>query len=242
MDSAMNTSVPTPLLMPTLADHRGRGILPGDWIKPDPTMTRREVREYLITETRQWLTGGRLGAQAREIGIAGLSPLELTEIVGAGQWPAARLWLLESAMDEGSGSESGSGSGPRDPVERTCWVGGWAADVCERILRGAEPVGSLETLAAGFVLVDRLPCGRTIASWWNASPFEPLRAAAVLTEGDESGVGGPLGLDDRLDEITDVVVDFFRGSVVVRIPVWVAAVAWIVQLWVVAFLAGRGSL
>jgi hypothetical protein len=26
---------------------------------------------------------------------------------------------------------------------------------------------------------------------------------------------------------------------VVRIPVWVAAVAWIVQLWVVAFLAAR---
>jgi hypothetical protein len=132
---------------------------------------------------------------------------------------------------------------PRDPVERTVWVGGWAADVCARVLRGTEPTGALETLAAGFVTVDRLPCGRTIVSWWNTSPFEPLRAAAALTEGDESGdgvgVGGPLGLDDRLDEITDVVVDFFRGSVVVRIPVWVAAVAWIVQLWVVAFLAAR---
>lgn len=273
MNSAVETenkmNRPTPLLIPSLADHQGLGILPGDWIKPDPAMTRQETRKYLFAETRQWLTGGRLRAQARDIGIAGLSPMELTGIVSEGRWPAARLWLIQVAMEMGGETRL-----PADPVERTYWVGGWATDVCERVLQGYEPSGSIETLAAGFVTVDRLPCGRTIASWWNWSPFEALRNAPPLPDGGGDGkevaetseaesdgeseeLGAdeevvqelPRGIDDRLEEVGDAMTAFFRGTFVVayggaavRIPVWAAAaalMAWIVQLWIVGFLLGR---
>jgi hypothetical protein len=250
-------------LIPSLADHQGLGILPGDWIKPDPAMTRQETRLYVVDETRRWLTGGRLCAQARDVEISGLAPIDLMDAVSDGRWPAARLFLIAHAMQTG-----GYAPLTQDPAERYAWVAGWAADVCERVLWGAETDGAMESLAAGFVKVDRLPGEpRTkIAAWWDWSPFEVLRNAPPLPDDSEAeaedeveileetatasasdgeseelaGVAeeavramGP-GFEERLEAMDDAMAAFFRGSLTVA---YGGAVAH-VPVWAVAVALG----
>lgn len=244
---------PARLVIPTLADHRGAGILPGDWIKPDPAMTRQETRRYVIAETLRWLTG-RLCVHAAQVGVEISGVGEVLAEVAAGSWPAARLHLIVWAMEIGKEFPL-----PRDPTERYVYAGRWAAEVCARILREeSEPRGALETMAAEFIRVDQLPGGGVIADFWNYSPFEALRAAPPLSDPpeapaeDEEGpqpVVNTESLEDRIQRAED---HLFRGEATVRleyggltltkkIPVWVLyAIAGVVvvYLWSVAALLG----
>jgi len=40
-----------------LQDQRGKGILPGEFIKPDPVLTRQETRGYLLAELDRYMEG-----------------------------------------------------------------------------------------------------------------------------------------------------------------------------------------
>jgi hypothetical protein len=51
--------------------------------------------------------------------------------------------------------------------------------------RPKEPT-EYETLALAFWEVDLLPCGKTIGSFWNYSPFEALRTAPPLTDVEDT--------------------------------------------------------
>ena len=244
---------PPRLTMPTLADHRGCGILAGDWIKPDPVMTRQETRRYAVAETYRWLTG-RICVHAAAVGLEIPDARQVLAEVAAGSWPAARLHLILWAMEAGREYRL-----PTDPAERYVYAGRWAAQVCERYLREErEPRGALETMAVEFVVRDRLPGGGVIADFWNYSPFNALRNAPPLSEddspSDDEGAGaeaeaeawgGEGGIDDRLDELTEGEVSTsctFRGRRYEgRIPAWVIAAGAgcaVAYLWgVVALLS-----
>jgi hypothetical protein len=238
--------------MPTLADHRGRGILAGDWIKPDPVGTRQETRRYVVAETYRWLTG-RLCVDAAAVGLEIADAREVLAEVAAGSWPAARLHLILWAMSAGREHRL-----PVEPAERYVYAGRWAAQVCERYLREERaPRGALETMAVEFVVRDRLPGGGVIADFWNYSPFERLRNAPPLPEDDPpeeaeaeaeeeaEAWGGEGSIDDRLDELTEEEVAAsctFRGRRYEgRVPAWVAVAGVgcaVAYLWgVVALLS-----
>lgn len=172
---------PAPVEIPTLDDHRGRGILPGDFIKPDPAMTRQETRRWLVAEMRRWLTESSIAAHAREICGVITEPAEVAPLVAAGRWPAARLYLVLAALEA---MPRGIVELPRDYEERFDAAARWAADVCEDYLHGYEAVIPAARMAVGFVTDDLLPGGQTIASYWNYSPFEALRAAPPLSDVD----------------------------------------------------------
>ncbi len=170
--------------IPTLDDHRGRGILAGDFIKPDPAMTRQETRRYVVAEMRRWLTESPIAAHAREICGVIAEPAEVAPLVAAGRWPAARLYLVLAALEA---MPRGTVELPRDYEERFDAAARWAADVCEDYLHGYEAVIPAARMAVGFVTDDLLPGGQTIASYWNYSPFEALRAAPPLSDPPEEG-------------------------------------------------------
>jgi len=163
-------------------DHCGRGILSGDFIKPDPTFTRSETRAFLLDELRDWLTG-RICDHAKEVNMILPDAEVLERHLADGTWPAARLFAVLRAIEN---SDTGFRLMlPDDYDERFRTAGAWAAAVCAEYLEGRAPETAAAELATGFVRTDRLPAGRTIESFWNYSPFEPLRSAPPLTDDPE---------------------------------------------------------
>jgi len=175
----------------------------GEWIKPDPAMTRLETRKYILEETVRYLTG-RICKDASEASDSDTPVGRLRRVVAA---------LEESAMGAAL---------PRELGDRFDWAGRWSAYVCVDALRGYEPVIPAAVLAAGFVNEDLLPCGRTIASYWNRSPFEALRAASPLSDEEpeaeaeaeaetetETETESP-SIDDRVQSVQDILLSEYE--------------------------------
>ena len=171
-ESVASDGVPT-LVIPDVSDHKGAGILPGDFIKPDPLLTQQETRRYILAELERFLTGRiqRHALQLDAITPAGLLTEEMESLVSAGRWPAARLFTLFAATP--------STKHRQDPEIHMDFMARVALETCVKYLQGARD-GS--ALATGFVTTDLLPNGRTIASYWDHSPFEGLRKAAPLAD------------------------------------------------------------
>lgn len=227
---------PEPVIVPTLDDHRGRGILAGDFIKPDPAMTRLETRRYVVAEMRRWLTESSIASHAREICATVAEPAEVAPLVAAGRWPAARLYLVLAALEA---MPRGLVELPRDYEERFHAAAAWAADVCEDYLHGYEAVIPAARMAVGFVTDDLLPgpagpgTGQTIASYWNYSPFERLRTAPPLPEDDPPAAE---------EAPVDFLNEFLKSEFAVRftggqLSAFLLAVT--AYLWLVALLFGR---
>jgi len=162
------------------AEHCDLGILPGDFIKPDPTMTRRETQTYLVEEIHRWLTG-IICEHAEEIHTAYMDNhrIDLVSYL-SGRWPAARLYVLFRLLEKRPDMQEGN------TFRR---VGEWAAQVCADYLHGTLTVTDPATrLAIGFVDTDELPCGTTIDTFWMYSPFEALRNAPPLTDSEEEDI------------------------------------------------------
>ncbi len=181
-ESAGSDGVPT-LVIPDLTEHKGAGILPGDFIKPDPLMTQQETRRYILAELERFLMGRvqRHALQIDAVTPSGLLPEEMETLVAAGRWPAGRLYTLYAATP--------TGFGPRvDPEIHMDYVARVALESCVKYLQGARDGNDRAT---GFVTTDLLPNGRTIASYWNHSPFEALRQAAPLPSGETENLPLP---------------------------------------------------
>jgi hypothetical protein len=83
-----------------------------------------------------------------------------------------------------------------------------ALESCVKYLNGALD-GSAR--ATGFVTTDLLPNGRTIASYWNHSPFEGLRKAAPLPAGEAENL--PLPKSPLLRQIAAPTPPFGAAAV-----------------------------
>jgi hypothetical protein len=150
-------------------EHRGKGILAGDFIKPDPALTQQETRTYLVDELKRWLTG-RICLHAKEVAAAFPDPMDLIQDLADGTWPAARLYMVVHMLRIEQGPTT-----YEDAAE-------WAVRVCTEYLEGGTPQSPTAIMAAEFVRNDKLPCGRSIQSFWDHTPFDPLRSAAPLSE------------------------------------------------------------
>jgi hypothetical protein len=156
-----------------LQDQRGKGILPGEFIKPDPTLTRQETRGYLLAELDRYMEGVIL-SDAGLILSVGVQESQVADEVAEGVWPAARLFMLYCGLRL---------TGKLGPSMTFRDIARWAVSVIRGQLAGEKAMDPLEIMALGFWTVDRfLPAGRTIGSFWDHSPFEALRNAPPLTE------------------------------------------------------------
>lgn len=241
---------PTPLVIPTLDDHRGLGILAGDWIKPDPVLTRQETRRYVVAETERWLTG-RICSHAKDIAVADPEPAAVDALVAEGKWPAGRLYLVYRGLQRG---DVGDIELPMRTEEMLHVAGEWAAKVCADHLNGYAAENPLAQLAVGFVTTDRLPCGKVIADFWDHSPFNALRNAPPLPdtdtetptqsdtaeEAEEAALVRP-SLDEQLDDIGQTVSQFMVTPIRLTLLGWqwlAVFGAVLAYVWTVAFLIG----
>lgn len=244
-----------PLRMPTVRDHIGAGIRPGEFIKPDPHDARTIQRRHILQELRTWLTS-RLYGSARLASHTDMTESDIRDAMATGRgWPGGRLWLLLQTLDEEGIPLPGM---PADTGDRLRLAGSWAVDVCERWLRNGErPTWMSEMLALGFVTEDQLSNGRTIADLWpRPEDLDALRDAPPLPsdsdaeEEEEEEVVTPIRLrsmDQHLDEISGLVGQFLTGNVALEFKVRMPGWAWtslfltvVGYFWLVAFLlSGR---
>jgi hypothetical protein len=175
--------------------HCGKGILAGDFIKPDPELTLAEKRVYLLEELEQWLTG-RICEHA--LGIT-LTDEELAPYLADGTWPAARFRVVMRSLDRDGAS-----------------VGKWVLGLCSDYLQGIESASSVsETLRAqvlGFVTTDKLPSGVTVESLWDTSSFDPLRDAPPLSDEEEVEESEVEVVEDEEEEEDEVEVDIIHRA------------------------------
>lgn len=216
------------ILIPTLDTHRNRGILAGDFIKPDPSLSKPERRTHILHELQNWLVNSmRIQTHAREVEYNCLSNLE--DEVTLGLWSAARLCLVAS---------HGNFDRIHDSQEKYHSAATWAYWVCYNYLtEGMQPASSNEELALGFVTTDRFADGTTIEDLWNWSPTHPLRNAPPLPDSDAEE-------DEEDEEYIDIEdsVCFHRVRVEAPAWMWLAALLTVTfYLWLVAYLVGAAS-
>jgi len=214
--------------MTVLSDHADLGILPGDFVKPDPALTQRETRVYLLKELHRWLTG-RICEHAgdiREVYENG-QRVDLVSYI-SGSWPAARMYILFRLL------ESRASSYPWIKEEKPFRaIGEWATTVCMKYLQGEiDTSDSTAMLVVGFVAHDTLPCGRTIESFWNHSPFDVLRNAPPLTDEEDEDED-----EDEDEEDSYMVKDSLEANdlgpaLLFTLMLIVVATFYVVAIWI----------
>lgn len=252
--STDSTSSLPPLRVPTVADHIGHGIRPGDFIKPDPHDARATQRRHITDELHTWLTERIFGA-ARLASHTDMTQDEIRAAMEEGRgWPGGRLWLLLQTLDADEIPLPGE---PADTCDRLRLTGEWAAAVCENWLKyGENPEWTAERLALGFVTEDRLLDGRTIADLWpSPSDLDALRDAPPLPESDgdadaEDTPTSPSPLLQMRVHVTNTTGStgnpkFMDTAVTVTTTICLPAWVWVAlfltvvfYFWVVAFMVG----
>jgi hypothetical protein len=245
---------PPPLRLPTVRDHIGQGIRPGEFIKPDPHDARARQRRHILTELLTWLSD-RICGSARLASHTDMTEADIRAAMSEGRgWPGGRLWLLLQKLDEGGIPLPGP---PADTADRLRLAGSWAATFCERWLRGETLEVATETmydLALGFVTEDQLSDGRTIADLWpEPADLDALREASPLPseseEDEEEVMETPRlettlrSMDQHLDEIGALVGQFMGTNTEIQFRVKMPGWAWtslfltvVGYFWLVAFL------
>lgn len=217
--------------------NRELGFPPGEFIKPDPSLTRRETRELVLAELEHLFSGKLCGLAAQ---IAGNPPigLDLEAEIRDGEWPVGRLYAVERAL----ASSRMAFQLPVDLEERFRWVGKWSQVVCEDHL--CDPDGDMvdaAKIAVGFVTTDKLPGGRVIASFWNHSPFDPLREAPPLSE--PLPPPPPPSVDEQIEGFQQGLVEVLVDTYTVKLTGWeilaVASVFFAYMLSAVAMCASH---
>jgi len=170
---------PESITIPHIDDHRGKGILPIDFIKPDPALFLKEKRRYIVKELDNWLNGGRIISQVRQIAGAGISDTDIAIHIATGDWPAARIYYITKAR---SGEDS---VGDEISIAKAAL---YTYKACLELLQDGTLTddGNLDAkvIAVGLVESDMLSDGNTIKYHWDTSPFETLRNAPPLPDTD----------------------------------------------------------
>jgi hypothetical protein len=170
---------PADITIPHIDDHRGKGILPIDFIKPDPALFLKEKRRYIVKELDNWLNGGRIISQVRQIAGAGISDTDIAIHIATGDWPAARIYYITKAR---SGEDS---VGDEISIAKAAL---YTYKACLELLQDGTLTddGHLDAkvIAVGLVESDMLSDGNTIKYHWDTSPFEALRNAPPLPDTD----------------------------------------------------------
>ena len=207
-----------------LSAHKGRGILPGDFIKPDPALTRLETRNYVLTELGRWLDGDIVD-HAMDIAEAGLTPDDVAIDMASGLWPAARLFSVVRALEKSHMAIHL----PADTEDRFFYAARWARDVCTDHLCGYYPGNPVAILASGFVANDLLPNGLVIEGYWNHTPFTALRSSPPLSDDGDYEEPEPEPevepevetVRPSIDSSLDTITDFMTSNISFRAPGWV---------------------
>ena len=168
-------------LIPEISSKRD-GIDPIDFIKPDPALTQRETRAYILRELKNWLCGLRMMHSVEQLITEDVSIDAIKNDVDAGLFPAGRMYMILRRVD---------------PTLAGIWgykdIGYLCYSICAAHFTGQNfyMAEDIQKLILGFITTDKLS-GKVIESFWEYSPFDILREAPPLPDEDEE--------DEEVDE------------------------------------------
>ena len=160
---------------------------PGDFIKPDPAFTRIEARKYIMGELKECLN---------KLSVVQDDHIEDDSYLNYCSNPRERLYHITQVLDELNVDESASEI---------------SFKVLEKYLN-REPIDydefpvKLVQLVMGFIHTDLLPCGRTIYSYWNHTPFNALREATSLDQKQDEEKDQDQGQEQDQEEDEDYAI------------------------------------
>lgn len=163
LDLDLDDVRPPPLQIPSVEDHRGKGILPEYFIKPEPGMPLWEKRKYVESELERWLTSPLFHQHVKDVAILD----EAGQLVCETNWPAADVFLFHKSL-----------AWDNDYAE-TC------AEILERCLSYLRHGGFGQYTVNGLLETCTLSNGKTIRDYWDTSDLDELRDAPPLPDDEE---------------------------------------------------------
>lgn len=161
---------PPPLIRTPIPSEMEQSFLDGDFLKPDPAMTRWETRTYILKELKQCLTS--VFHQKEE--STSFTTQQVDTFLRTHSWPQGRMNHVCRLLEDTNTTKS--------VIDVAYEI--LEANLCEEY-KELPYSSQLVRAVMGFVTVDTLPCGKTIASFWNHSPFQALRNAPPLSDWED---------------------------------------------------------
>lgn len=155
---------PLPIHIPSVEEHKGKGILPDYFIKPEPGMPLWEKRKYILSELEQWFTSPTFIQHVKDAAILD----EAGQLGDVTNWPAGIVYSYHKilALD--------------NHIAETC------VEVYERCVAYLRDGGLLNSHLTRILDQCTLNNGSTIEYLWDKSDLDGLRDAPPLPENDSS--------------------------------------------------------
>jgi hypothetical protein len=157
---------PPSLVIPSVADHRGKGILPDYFIKPEPAMPLWEKRKYILSELERWFTSPLFHQHVTDAAILD----EAGQLGDVTNWPAGIVYAHHKKL---------------------AWDNNYAdtcVEVYERCAAYLSKGGYLTSPLTRILDLCTLSDGKMILDYWETSDLDGLRNAPPLPENDSSDV------------------------------------------------------
>lgn len=159
---------PMPLHIPSVADHKNKGILPDYFIKPEPGMPLWEKRKYVESELERWLTSPLFHQHVKDVEFLhqssqfGVYDSSNDNVSNWPAWEAYESHRISQYRNENISIE----------------------ESCQKLFQAC--VGRLEKTklnnmwAGNIIECHTLSNGKTIRDYWDTSDLDGLREAEPL--------------------------------------------------------------
>jgi hypothetical protein len=181
---------PPSLVIPSVADHRGKGILPDYFIKPEPAMPLWEKRKYILSEMERWFTSPLFHQHVKDAAILD----EAGQLGDVTNWPAGIVYTHHKKL----AWDNNYAETCVEVYERCAAYlskGGYLPSYLTRFLSNGGQLPSYLTLLLDLCTLSD---GKTILEYWETSDLDGLRDAPPLPENDSSDVE-----DENCSEVED---------------------------------------
>lgn len=187
---------PPSLVIPSVADHRNKGILPDYFIKPEPGMPLWEKRKYILSEMERWFTSPLFHQHVKDAAILD----EAGQLGDVTNWPAGIVYTHHKKL---------------------AWDNNYAETCVEVYERWCA-----EYLSKGGILPSPLTChmdlctlsdGKTILDHWGKSDLDGLRNAPPLPENDSSDDEEADEDEEEEEEDIEEVIPTFKMDIYIRV-------------------------
>jgi hypothetical protein len=188
--------LPPRLVIPSVADHRNKGILPDYFIKPEPAMPLWEKRKYILSELERWFTSPQFHQHVKDAAILD----EAGQLGDVTNWPAGIVYAHHKKL---------------------AWDNNYAetcVEVYERCAAYLSKGGYLTSPLTRLLDLCTLSDGKMIMDYWETSDLDGLRTAPPLPENDSSDDEEDCSVEDEEDVEDDIeeVIPTFKMDIYVR--------------------------
>jgi hypothetical protein len=185
VDGEIVATRPSRLVIPSVEDHRDKGILPEYFIKPEPAMPLWEKRKYILSELERWFTSPLFHQHVKDAAILD----EAGQLGDVTNWPAGIVYAHHKKL---------------------AWDNNYAdtcVEVYERCAAYLSKGGYLTSPLTRILDLCTLSDGKMIMDYWETSDLDGLRDAPPLPENDSSDAENDSSDVEEEEEVEEEAID-----------------------------------